>query len=148
MKIDISTKKHPNMFAEIDDEDAHIVLRYRWKATRRRTEFYVRAIVNGKDTLLHRFVLRPPSDLCVDHINGNPLDNRRDNLRMCTRGENNSFAYQAKLQANPKQCAPPIIKKAKPAIRVHTVKRKLADGTVRIHRYNRDTKERLENDPV
>jgi hypothetical protein len=40
----------------------------------------------------HRLILgvadRPKSEVEVDHANGNRLDNRRENLRLCTRGEN------------------------------------------------------------
>ncbi len=38
---------------------------------------------------LHRFVLIPPHGMTIDHINGDRLDNRRDNLRVVTRAENN-----------------------------------------------------------
>lgn len=38
---------------------------------------------------LHRFLMKPPKDMVVDHINRNPLDNRRINLRVCTMEENN-----------------------------------------------------------
>lgn len=37
---------------------------------------------------LHRMLLRPPADMVVDHINGDRLDNRRANLRVCTQTEN------------------------------------------------------------
>lgn len=37
---------------------------------------------------LHRIIASPPPDKYVDHINGNPLDNRNVNLRVCSHSEN------------------------------------------------------------
>jgi hypothetical protein len=39
--------------------------------------------------ILHRCILNPPKEMCVDHINGNRSDNRRINLRLATIGQNN-----------------------------------------------------------
>jgi hypothetical protein len=37
---------------------------------------------------LHRLITACPEGMDVDHINGNKLDNRKANLRVCTRSEN------------------------------------------------------------
>jgi hypothetical protein len=37
---------------------------------------------------LHRFIASAPKGLEVDHISGNKLDNRKNNLRICTRQQN------------------------------------------------------------
>lgn len=37
---------------------------------------------------LHRLVVNAPEVMVVDHLNGNKLDNRRINLRVCTQAEN------------------------------------------------------------
>lgn len=37
---------------------------------------------------MHRFLKGAPKDMDIDHINGDRLDNRQENLRVCTRQEN------------------------------------------------------------
>lgn len=48
--------------------------------------------VNGKyksrTVLMHREILNAPKGSDVDHTNGNRLDNRKSNIRVCTRSQN------------------------------------------------------------
>jgi hypothetical protein len=37
---------------------------------------------------MHRLILGAPDDMHVDHVNGNGLDNRRNNIRIASRAEN------------------------------------------------------------
>lgn len=43
---------------------------------------------NHRIIQLHRFIISAPVGLQVDHININTLDNRKENLRVCTNSEN------------------------------------------------------------
>lgn len=68
--------------ALIDLEDVDKVKDIRWGLI---TLNYVR---NAKIGLLHRFIMNCPDDMMVDHINHNPLDNRKSNLRVVTNQQN------------------------------------------------------------
>lgn len=43
---------------------------------------------NGVIMRLHRLVTEAPEGMVVDHLNGDKLDNRRSNLRVCTQADN------------------------------------------------------------
>lgn len=53
-----------------------------------------------EDYKLHRLLLGIVKGFEVDHINRDKLDNRRCNLRLCTRGENNQNKAKAKNQTS------------------------------------------------
>ena len=74
----------------IDDKDFEKIKGYKWiYGVGNR---YVGANVynkgNRKQILLHRFIMSTPKGLHTDHINGNKLDNRKCNLRICTPSQN------------------------------------------------------------
>ena len=71
--------------ALIDLEDVERVKNYKWGLIS--STGYVSNSTNV--SLLHRFIMNCPDDMVVDHINHNKLDNRKENLRICTQQQNN-----------------------------------------------------------
>lgn len=71
------------------DLPALIALGYHWGLHNRGYVAYSGVNEGRKRTiLLHRHLMTPGPGLVVDHLNRNPLDNRRANLRVCTQSEN------------------------------------------------------------
>lgn len=84
--------KDLNFEVLIDTEDLDIVLKNgKWFAspTHGRCKKIYYYIYNNKTMGLHRLITNCPKHLQVDHINRNPLDNRKSNLKICTPRENN-----------------------------------------------------------
>jgi hypothetical protein len=73
----------------IDEEDYEKIKDYKWYLN---GKGYVvaTAYINGErhKLRLQRFLMNAPDGFVVDHINRNKLDNRKENLRICTYGEN------------------------------------------------------------
>lgn len=79
-------------FALVDDDDFENLHCHRWLCVIQKTVKYARRLVsvNGQWRWrhMHREVVKTPKNLDVDHINGNGLDNRKINLRKCSRSCN------------------------------------------------------------
>lgn len=72
-------------FIMVDDEDYEWLSQYKWSLN---SDNYPSRYENKKFITIHRLIMNPPVNMQVDHVNGNRLDNRRTNLRICTRSQN------------------------------------------------------------
>ena len=67
-------------------EDLPLIKGYKWYEN---SNGYAMSRVNKKEQIfLHRLIINPPKEMYVDHIDGNPLNNKRENLRVCTHQQN------------------------------------------------------------
>lgn len=100
--------------ALIDTEDINKVETYKWCLN---NWGYIKTTYKEKAIFLHYLIMgKPPKGLGVDHINHNPLDNRKANLRFVTKSQNqmnrkvkgiywnkNGSKWQAQIHVNNKQ---------------------------------------------
>ena len=96
----IVSKKHGTFVVLVDDEDDHLMLSLKWAIHLRKDGSVKQAASwenagSRKDKTkklvtrqLHRMIMNPPKDMVVDHKNGQTLDNRKENLRVCTQRQN------------------------------------------------------------
>lgn len=82
--------------AIVDDQDFEELSKYKWrvKINNNGTKYahrhqYINGVNGTRTTVkMHRQILNAPKGMDVDHINRDGLDNRRCNIRLCTRSQN------------------------------------------------------------
>lgn len=84
----------------VDDEDLDALSQHRWyvRCPDRRTNcvyavtkiYHPAPLCRQQTVYMHRLLLNAPTGTQVDHVNGDGLDNRRTNLRLCTQSQNNA----------------------------------------------------------
>lgn len=81
--LTITTKSGSVIIA--DSEDFERLSKHSWCID---AKGYPVANVDGKLTTMQRFLMNPQKNMVVDHMNGDKLDNRKSNLRICTPRQN------------------------------------------------------------
>jgi len=87
-QIELRGKYGQGKFAIVDDVDYEHLVKIKWYAN---LDGYAvkRSRWSSESALMHRYLMGTPDGLQVDHINGDRLDNRRCNLRLCNTAQNN-----------------------------------------------------------
>lgn len=79
-------------FAIIDMDDLEFVMRYTWvhRDANKARNGYARAYMGNKrrELGMHNYIMPCPEGMVIDHVNGDGLDNRKINLRICTPAQN------------------------------------------------------------
>jgi len=79
-------------FAIVDAEDYPRLARYKWHCSMDGHTFYAytfrRTKGKKKRVFMHRQIMNAPKGRLVDHIDGNGLNNRKSNLRLCSAAQN------------------------------------------------------------
>ena len=96
-------------FAIVDEQDYESLSQFKWTVKINPTNTYAYRKDGGKTIHMHRVVLEAKHEEICDHINGNGIDNRRKNLRLCTMSQNmansklgaqNTSGYKGLLRRN------------------------------------------------
>jgi hypothetical protein len=78
-----------HQFAIVDAADFEWLNRYTWRLlSGQGVVGYAYRVERGKKIFMHREIMQTPPGLVADHIDHNPVNNRRCNLRNCTPQEN------------------------------------------------------------
>jgi len=90
------------LVALVDDDDYPELIKYKWCAHKGQNTFYAEKVSRRMGVIrMHRIILGVPDGLFTDHINGNGLDNRKENLRIVTNRENSQNRHQIKTSIRP-----------------------------------------------
>ena len=72
----------------VDDDDYEWLKKHSWAINEHGYAVLVISATINSSMSMHRTIIKAHSGQIVDHVNGNKLDNRKENLRFCTTQQN------------------------------------------------------------
>lgn len=97
----------------VDDDDYTDLNQYKWCLIKQGKN-KLRAYSGKLKNYMHRIITKCPIGMTVDHIDGNPLNNQKINLRICShkdntrntwsKGNHKSSIYKGVVYDNRKEC--------------------------------------------
>lgn len=99
LNIKLQTKKFGEIFYKIDDEDVHLIKNHKIYACKLpNNKIY---LIRDDKQWLHRIIMKNcPKGMVIDHINGDTLDNTKNNLRITTYSENGKNTNKKRFNDN------------------------------------------------
>lgn len=94
------------LFATVDAKHYDWLMRFNWHAVEKSGCWYASAMVEHDGDVIviemHKLIMGVPDNIQVDHKNGNGIDNREINLRICTQANNlkNKTRYRNKKNSD------------------------------------------------
>ena len=126
--------------ALIDPKDHDTVRKHKWQYTKSKgstgyATTWVRREGRPQIIYMHRLIMSPDAGLVVDHKNGDGLDNRRQNLRVCSLGQNimaanyktNKTGFRGVIRRIEKRCINPLRNRWRAEIKLHQVVYRLGE---------------------
>ena len=94
--VSISTKNGETFLMDYDDylnsekDDIHWYIHENTHATKEEKYVISKRKIDSRYNVvkLHNYIMNPPDNMVVDHIDGNTMDNRKSNLRIVTQQQN------------------------------------------------------------
>lgn len=92
----VIVKLNRGLYALLDNNDRvfELLSNYVWYANKDRRTYYLRTNVKNDDKKIiqfHRIYTECPTEMVIDHLNHNGLDNRAFNLKVCNQKDNLRF---------------------------------------------------------
>lgn len=89
-RIELSQGK----YALVDANDYKTLSNHKWWY--HSMGYAARTTKDRKCVLMHAAIMSTPKGMHTDHVNGNKLDNRKSNLRVCTPAQNTAYRVKSK----------------------------------------------------